>query len=262
MADRTKKAFRSSVHGFKRKDVNEFILELSKRYSEIESEFREKIAALEAENKKLSSRLAVAEAELRAADAKAKAPEDKPVPEDAKKAAAALSEIKRMRSKLKKQVREIESKYGDVLPVPEKREKNESAPAETPKCTEIEEKPEPDKPSEHALSEEINVKKAEPAASVEEQEPAAGVEEPEPASSVEEPEPAAGGKEPESAAGGEEPESAAGGEEPEPAVGGEQPVPPSDDFETYLDEFRSSTAALFSEFDKKYGTKFSGGDDK
>ena len=224
MADRTKKAFRSSVHGFKRKDVNEFILELSKRYSEIESEFREKIAALEAENKKLSSRLAVAEAELRAADAKAKAPEDKPVPEDAKKAAAALSEIKRMRSKLKKQVREIESKYGDVLPVPEKREKNESAPAETPKRTEIEEKPEPDKPSEHALSEEINVKEAEPAASVEEQEPAAG------------------------------------GEEPESAAGGEQPVPPSDDFETYLDEFRSSTAALFSEFDKKYGAKIS--DDK
>ena len=139
MADRTKKAFRGSVHGFKRKDVNGYILEMSKRYIEIEKEYREKIESLEAENKELSLRLA--EAELRAAGAEAKTAKAKAVSEDAKKASEALSEIKRMRSHLKKQVREFESKYSDVLPVPEKREKTGSKPVEELKAVLKEEKP-------------------------------------------------------------------------------------------------------------------------
>ena len=49
-------------------------------------------------------------------------------------------------------------------------------------------------------------------------------------------------------------------EDPEPSAGEEKFSALSDDFESYLKQFRSSTSALFSEFDKKYGTKIS--DDK
>ncbi len=193
MAERTKKTFRGSVHGFKKKDVNAYILELSKRYSEIESEYREKVASLEAENERLSNQLAKAEARAEEAEARVTdAAAGKPVAEDAKKAAEALSEIKKIRSQLKKRVREFESKYGDVLPVPEKVKKEGDRPAAAPKISPIEEKPAAQKIS--------------------------------------------------------------------PID--EKPAAPNGDFESYLKEFRSSTSALFQEFDRKYGTKISGGDGK
>lgn len=176
MAEKMRKGFRGSVHGFKRKDVNEYIIELSKKYTEAENEYLERIAALEKENERLSSMLKVTVE--RAADAEARASEaaeGKVTAADAKKAAEALTEIKKMRSQLKKRVKEFESKYGDILPIPEKGEKNDP-----------------------------------------------------------------GVKEEESAAS--EMNSAEDGS-----------------FESYLNEFRSSTSALFNEFDKKYGTRISEG---
>jgi len=183
MADKMKKGFRGSLNGYKKKDVNGYILELSKKYSDIEKEYRERIEALEAENEELSLKLAAEKARADEAEVKAaEAAEGKTAPEEAKKAAEALSEIKRMRSQLKKRVKEFESKYGDVLPASKK--KNDAGDREGA---------------------------AEPAL--------------------------------------------------QPTVS-EDSGRSHGNFESYLNEFRSSTSALFSEFDRKYGTKISGGDRK
>ncbi|MBQ6263187.1 MAG: hypothetical protein IJK58_06700 [Clostridia bacterium] len=180
MAERIKKTFRGSVRGFKKKDVNGYILELSRKYTEVENEYRERIAELEERNEKLSAQLKEAQARAEEAEARADAAtEGKAAPKDAEKAAEALSEIKKMRSQLKKRVREFEDKYHDVLPAPKKAESKPAAAAE--------------------------VKSA-----------------------------------------------------PRP----EKPAVPIGDFDSYLKEFRSSTSALFEEFDKKYGTKISGGSGK
>lgn len=117
MAEVKRKGFKGSIGGFQKEDVTEFILELSKKYTEAENDYRSKIAALEAENEQISARLAMAESRAAYAEEKASEAAERIIPVDAKKAAEALSEIKKLRVQLKKAIREFESKYGDVLPV-------------------------------------------------------------------------------------------------------------------------------------------------
>ncbi len=182
MKKKANKGFRGSLGGFRKADVNAYIIELSRKYTEMEDSYREKISELEAKVSSLAASLAAADA--RADDAEKKAAEraESPAAKDAGLAQEALAEIKKMRSGLKKKIKELETKYGDILP-PSKKEKKEEKPASP-------------------LPEDAAEKKA-----PRETEEKSGC---------------------------------------------------SDEFDDYLKQFRSATATLFDEFDKKYGTNVSG----